>query len=68
MKRTLTKKEKDKVDSWRWRIVKACGTLGKFAQETNRPISQVSEWVNGRKIPMPATIKTVENDLKRLGA
>jgi hypothetical protein len=64
----LTKSEEKKVDSWRWRMVKACGTMEEFANLTKRPQSQISEWVNKRKTPTAESIAAVESDLKSLGA
>lgn len=57
-----------KVASWRWRMVKACGSMKNFCDETKRAQSQVSEWVNGVKTPEPESIEAMETDLKARGA
>lgn len=68
MGKSVKKPVPKKVQSWRWRTVKACGTMEKFCEETGRSQSQLSEWLNGTKAPTPESIEAMENDLKRLGA
>lgn len=55
------------VQSWRWRIIKAGLTMERFAINTGRRQSQMSDWVRGHKKPKPESIDAVEKDLKNLG-
>lgn len=62
----MTKTEKGQ-SSWRWRICKAGLTMGQFAKRIDRQQSQISEWVNGKKVAGPDSIDMVEDALKKLG-
>ena len=68
MDKQMEKSVSKKVQSWRWRTVKACGTMEKFCEETGRPQSQLSEWLNGKKTPTQDSIDSMEKDLKARGA
>jgi hypothetical protein len=56
-----------KVASWKWRMIKACGTVAMFCEATNRSHPQMSEWLTGRKPPKPESVAAVEADLEKLG-
>lgn len=64
----MSKDVNKKVQSWRWRMVKASGSMRKFCEETQRAQSQVSEWINNVKVPEPESIEAMERDLKARGA
>lgn len=63
----MSKDVNKKVQSWRWRTVKACGTMEKFCEATGRTQSQLSDWLNGKKTPTQESIDAMETDLKALG-
>lgn len=56
------------VTTWRWRIAKAGITMKEFCTRINKPQSQFSDWINGKKIPRPETISMVEKAIKKLRA
>lgn len=64
----MSKDVNKKVASWRWRMAKASGSMRNFCEETQRAQSQVSEWINGIKVPEQASIDAMESDLKARGA
>lgn len=52
---------------WRWRIIKAGHNQRSFAKLICKPEPQLSEWLNGIKMPGPANRKLVEDTLSGLG-
>lgn len=48
-------------------MVKACGSMRKFCEDTGRSQGQVSDWIRGVKEPEPESIAGMEKDLKSLG-
>lgn len=53
--------------NWHWRIIKAGHTQKSFAAHIGKHEGQLSEWLNGIKMPGPANRKHVEDALKELG-
>lgn len=59
---------KDKAKTWRWRIYKAGHTISSFAKLSGIRQPQISNWINGIKIPKKSSVLKVEKVLKRIGA
>ena len=63
----VEERRKSIAKSWRWRISKAGLNQRKFCYDYNIIGSQLSDWINGKKIPKDASIKKIESILKELG-
>lgn len=57
----------EKVQSWRWRIVKADYNYQNFANELGISKQVLSHWINGRNKPSAEKIDLIEARLKELG-
>lgn len=57
----------EKVQSWRWRIVKADYNYQDFASDIGISKQVLSHWINGRNKPSAEKIDMIEARLKELG-
>jgi hypothetical protein len=58
---------KEKIDSWKWRIYKANYTITSFCRFANVKQSQLSSYINNKKTPLGTTVDKIEKVLEELG-
>lgn len=58
---------REKISSWRWRMVKSAGSVRAFCEAHGLNQPSVSLWMSGRVNPFPHNVDKVEAALRKDG-